>query len=123
VAVWNLGWPLATAIYDSRRGLHVGPMAYVAALLQGGLLTAGVIAVVVVQWLMGMGKSAGDQSVEGGRSRHSDFPWPTLFFAVNFTAAILLIFVGIMAIVDGGGGSPYDFLASSVLMIPTMAFA
>ncbi len=24
--VWNLGWPLVTAIYDRRSGLHVGPV-------------------------------------------------------------------------------------------------
>jgi hypothetical protein len=27
--VWNLGWPLALAIYDSRSGIHIGPFLYV----------------------------------------------------------------------------------------------
>src|SRR5437899_6722755 len=26
--VWNLGWPLALAIYDSRSGIHMGPFLY-----------------------------------------------------------------------------------------------
>jgi len=28
VDVWNLGWPLATMIWDSRSGLHVWPFTY-----------------------------------------------------------------------------------------------
>ncbi len=27
--VWNLGWPLATTVYDQRWGLHASPFAYV----------------------------------------------------------------------------------------------
>jgi hypothetical protein len=27
--VWNLGWPLAEAIYDHRSGFHVGPLGVV----------------------------------------------------------------------------------------------
>ena len=27
--VWNLGWPFALAIYDSRSGAHIGPFVYV----------------------------------------------------------------------------------------------
>jgi hypothetical protein len=27
IHVWNFGWPLATFIYDSRSGFHVGPIA------------------------------------------------------------------------------------------------
>lgn len=27
--VWNLGWPLALTIYDSRSGIHIGPFLYV----------------------------------------------------------------------------------------------
>ena len=26
--VWNLGWPLALTIYDSRSGIHIGPFVY-----------------------------------------------------------------------------------------------
>ena len=26
--LWNLGWPLALAVYDSRSGIHVGPFVY-----------------------------------------------------------------------------------------------
>ena len=29
IEVWNLGWPIATMIYDSTSGIHVGPFAYV----------------------------------------------------------------------------------------------
>lgn len=45
--VWNLGWPLVTAIYDKRSGLHVGPVGGVLFAIQAiGLaaLTAVVIA-------------------------------------------------------------------------------
>ncbi len=34
VHVWNLGWPVATAIYDSRSGIHVEPFAI---MLVGGV--------------------------------------------------------------------------------------
>lgn len=27
-AVWNLGWPLALAIYDPRSGVYIGPLFY-----------------------------------------------------------------------------------------------
>jgi hypothetical protein len=26
--VWNLGWPLAVGIYDSRSGIHIGPFLF-----------------------------------------------------------------------------------------------
>ena len=26
--VWNLGWPVALTIYDSRSGIHIGPFLY-----------------------------------------------------------------------------------------------
>lgn len=29
VHVWNLGWPLATAIYDLKNGLNIGPLFYI----------------------------------------------------------------------------------------------
>jgi len=29
IEVWNIGWPLATMLYDSRSGIHIGPFAYV----------------------------------------------------------------------------------------------
>ncbi|MBY0263395.1 MAG: hypothetical protein K2Q20_13690 [Phycisphaerales bacterium] len=40
--VWNLGWPLATMIFDPRHGLHVGPMAWVLWPAQALVLLAGV---------------------------------------------------------------------------------
>ena len=42
--VWNLGWPLATAIYDEHSGLHVGPLAFL--LVPLVVLVAGGTAVV-----------------------------------------------------------------------------
>ncbi len=29
IEVWNIGWPIATMIYDYSSGIHVGPFAYV----------------------------------------------------------------------------------------------
>ena len=39
VHVWNLGWPLALAIYDSKSGLHVGPFAFIVIGLQAFLFS------------------------------------------------------------------------------------
>lgn len=45
--VWNLGWPVVTAIYDKRGGLHVGPVGGVLYAIQAiGL--AGVTIVIFV---------------------------------------------------------------------------
>ncbi len=44
--VWNFGWPVALLIYDSRNGLHVGPMALPVAVLEG-IPLAFVVAVAV----------------------------------------------------------------------------
>jgi hypothetical protein len=41
--VWNLGWPLATAIYDQRSGMHVGPLAYVLVPIEIVVLAAAAI--------------------------------------------------------------------------------
>jgi hypothetical protein len=32
--VWNLGWPMALAIYDPQSGIHLGPFLYVVVPLQ-----------------------------------------------------------------------------------------
>jgi hypothetical protein len=45
VEVWNLGWPVATIIWDPRTGLHVGPFAYV---LFPILILVGIAAIVFV---------------------------------------------------------------------------
>jgi hypothetical protein len=37
--VWNLGWPLALAIYDPRSGVHIGPFFYVVAPFEGVVLS------------------------------------------------------------------------------------
>lgn len=43
--VWNLGWPLALAIYDARSGLHIGPFPAFVPVLQFFLLAivAGIV--------------------------------------------------------------------------------
>ena len=48
--VWNIGWPLATCIYDSTHSPHffVGPFAYVYAF--AGILGFVMLYVVVVAW-------------------------------------------------------------------------
>ena len=48
VHVWNLGWPLATMIWDHRSGLHVGPFAY---LLIPGLFVVG-LTVFAFAWFL-----------------------------------------------------------------------
>jgi hypothetical protein len=50
-AVWNLGWPLAQFIYDSRTGLHTGPTAVPLMVLQGVALAFGVAVGMFVGWL------------------------------------------------------------------------
>ncbi len=42
---WNLGWPLATAIYDQHSGLHAGPLAYVLVPIEVVVLVGAAIAV------------------------------------------------------------------------------
>ncbi len=42
--VWNFGFPLASVIFDSRNGLHVGPLVWLAVLLQA-LLFVGLVVV------------------------------------------------------------------------------
>src|ERR1043166_6105600 len=37
--VWNLGWPVALAIYDSQSGIHVGPFMYVVIPVQAALVS------------------------------------------------------------------------------------
>jgi len=44
--VWNLGWPVALAIYDSQSGLHLGPFVYVVVPVQA--LLVSLIAVVLI---------------------------------------------------------------------------
>jgi len=39
--VWNLGWPLALFIYDSRNGFHVGPEADMMLPFQGFVFMVG----------------------------------------------------------------------------------
>ena len=46
-AVWNIGWPLAQFIYDSRTGLHTGPTAVPLMVLQTVVLAVGMF----VGWL------------------------------------------------------------------------
>jgi hypothetical protein len=50
-AVWNLGWPLAQFIYDSRTGLHIGPTAVPLMVLQVVALAFGVALGMFVGWL------------------------------------------------------------------------
>ena len=39
-SVWNLGWPVALAIYDSRSGFHVGPFCYAVVPFQVAIVSA-----------------------------------------------------------------------------------
>ena len=48
--VWNLGWPLALALYDPRSGLHIGPFAYLVPPAQLLILVVAKVLVVVVRW-------------------------------------------------------------------------
>jgi hypothetical protein len=43
--IWNLGWPLATAIYDQHNGVHAGPLVYVLVPMEVVALAAAAIAV------------------------------------------------------------------------------
>jgi hypothetical protein len=36
--VWNLGWPVATLIYDQRSGMHAGPFFYVLIPIEVGVV-------------------------------------------------------------------------------------
>ncbi len=47
-AVWNFGWPLAQFIYDSRTGLHNGPLVLESIVLQCGVLVFGIAAALFV---------------------------------------------------------------------------
>ncbi len=38
IEVWNLGWPIATMIYDPVSGIHIDPFAYVYFPLELGIL-------------------------------------------------------------------------------------
>jgi len=51
ISVWNLGWPLATAIYDSRNGFHVGPWAYIAGAAQLSLFAIIGLALAAIRLL------------------------------------------------------------------------
>jgi hypothetical protein len=51
VYVWNLGWPLAEFMYDSRSGFHDGPMAVLLLFLQATVLVLGAAAVILIRWL------------------------------------------------------------------------
>jgi len=54
--VWNLGWPLATMIWDARSGLHIGPFAYV---LFPALFVLGVAILALAMLLRGVSSGAG----------------------------------------------------------------
>jgi hypothetical protein len=46
--VWNLGWPLALAIYDPQSGLHMGPLVYLVLPVQMLILIVATILVAAV---------------------------------------------------------------------------
>ncbi|QDU53895.1 hypothetical protein [Aeoliella mucimassa] len=50
VHVWNIGWPLGTAIYDPRYGWHWGPEAFVVLPLQVVLLLVAITAWRLWRW-------------------------------------------------------------------------
>lgn len=58
VPVWNLGWPLALAVYDTRSGLHVGPLVYLILPSQVLALLAAMALIVAVRWATGTTRSS-----------------------------------------------------------------
>jgi hypothetical protein len=48
--VWNLGWPLAMAIYDSRSGFHVGPVTIFVLPCQCAVLVLGWFSRLLLRW-------------------------------------------------------------------------
>ena len=54
--VWNLGWPLALAIYDPRSGLHMGPSVYLVPPAQLLILAVVRVFVAAARWAVGSGK-------------------------------------------------------------------
>ena len=51
--VWNLGWPLALAIYDPRSGLHMGPSVYLVPPAQLLILAVVRVFVAAARWAVG----------------------------------------------------------------------
>jgi hypothetical protein len=58
--VWNLGWPLALAIYDTRSGLHLGLFLYLVLPVQMMIALLATVAVAIrnkhnksLQWMAG----------------------------------------------------------------------
>jgi len=50
-AVWNLGWPFALTIYDSRNGFHAGPLVFLVAPFQFFVLSVGWFVALAIRWL------------------------------------------------------------------------
>jgi hypothetical protein len=49
--VWNLGWPMALLIYDSRSGFHDGPTEIPVIIFEFLVLALGVVALIVLHLL------------------------------------------------------------------------
>jgi hypothetical protein len=120
-AVWNFGWPLATAIYDSRNGFHIGPIAYLILPLQCVLMAAGIVVIEVMRWLFGGIEISDWPQAQGAQFVRSAFPWPSIFFAVNFFAAISFLTICVLTVFEAA--FPLDRLESMVMAVPALAFA
>lgn len=65
--VWNLGWPLALAIYDPRSGLHMGPCVYLVPPAQLLILVVARVLVAAVGWAVGSARSSWRGRLHPGR--------------------------------------------------------
>lgn len=62
-AVWNFGWPIASFIYDSRHGLHFGPII----LILIGLQIVGLLLLLVFLTVIFVARQARDKTAKDAK--------------------------------------------------------